>query len=131
MRDILRQILVLLSTIGVIVVNGLASTVRLNGRTTGDISDNFDVYYYIDWDDGNLEKWIGPYNSDEAVTLGHIWYESKSYTIRAKAKDMNDSESEWETFDIKIEKSRTSPCIFFQRILENFQDIFKILRYIL
>jgi hypothetical protein len=45
MKDILRQVLVLLSTIGVVVVNGLASTVRLNGQTTGDISDQFDVYF--------------------------------------------------------------------------------------
>ncbi len=45
MKDILRQVLVLLSTIGVIVVNGLASTLPLNGQSTGEISDRFDVYF--------------------------------------------------------------------------------------
>jgi hypothetical protein len=45
MKDILRQVLVILSTIGVIVINGMASTVRLNGQTTGEISDRFDVYF--------------------------------------------------------------------------------------
>jgi hypothetical protein len=34
-----------LSTIAVIVVNGLASTGRLGGQTTGDISDGFKVYF--------------------------------------------------------------------------------------
>jgi hypothetical protein len=45
MKDIVRQVFVLLSTIGVIVVNGLASTLPLNNKTTGEISDQFDVYF--------------------------------------------------------------------------------------
>ena len=45
MKDFLRQVLVLLSTIGVIIVNGLASTLPLNNQTTGEISDQFDVYF--------------------------------------------------------------------------------------
>ncbi len=45
MRDIIRQILVLLSTLGVIVVNGLANALPLNGQSTGEISDRFDVYF--------------------------------------------------------------------------------------
>ncbi len=45
MKDILRQVLVLLSTIGVLVTNGLASTLPLNNQTTGQISDRFDVYF--------------------------------------------------------------------------------------
>jgi hypothetical protein len=45
MRNIFRQVLVLLSTIAVIVVNGLANALPLNGLTTGEISDRFDVYF--------------------------------------------------------------------------------------
>jgi hypothetical protein len=45
MRDIFRQIVVVLSTIAVIVVNGLATALPLNGQTTGEISDRFDVYF--------------------------------------------------------------------------------------
>jgi hypothetical protein len=45
MRDIFRQVIVLLSTIAVIVVNGLATALPLNGQTTGEISDQFDVYF--------------------------------------------------------------------------------------
>ena len=45
MRDIFRQVVVLLSTIAVIVVNGLATALPLNGQTTGEISDRFDVYF--------------------------------------------------------------------------------------
>jgi benzodiazapine receptor len=45
MRDIISQIAVVLSTITVIVVNGLANALPLNGQTTGEISDRFDVYF--------------------------------------------------------------------------------------
>jgi hypothetical protein len=45
MKDTIRQVAVVLATIGVIVVNGLANILPFNGLTTGDISDRFDVYF--------------------------------------------------------------------------------------
>jgi hypothetical protein len=45
MRNTVRQVVVILSTILVIVVNGLANALPLNGQTTGEISDRFDVYF--------------------------------------------------------------------------------------
>ena len=45
MRDIFRQAFVVLGTLAVIVVNALASALPLNGQTTGEISDRFDVYF--------------------------------------------------------------------------------------
>jgi hypothetical protein len=45
MRDIFRQILVILGTIAVIAVNALANALPLNGQTTGEISDRFEVYF--------------------------------------------------------------------------------------
>lgn len=45
MKDTLRQIVVLLSIIGTIVVNTLANALPLNGLNTGEISDRFQVYF--------------------------------------------------------------------------------------
>ena len=45
MKDTVRQVAVVLSTILVIVVNGLASALPLNGKDTGEISDQFNVYF--------------------------------------------------------------------------------------
>lgn len=45
MRDIIRQIVNVVTTIAVIVVNGLANALPINGQTTGEISDRFDVYF--------------------------------------------------------------------------------------
>jgi hypothetical protein len=44
-KDTLRQVLVVLSVIATIVVNGLASALPINGQTTGEISDSFDVFF--------------------------------------------------------------------------------------
>lgn len=44
-KNTLRQITVILSVLAVIVVNGLASALPLNGQTTGEISDRFDVFF--------------------------------------------------------------------------------------
>lgn len=44
-KDILRQLLVILSLAGVIVINGLANSLPLNGLQTGEISDRFAVYF--------------------------------------------------------------------------------------
>ena len=57
--------------------------------------DEDDVYYYIEWGDGQVEEWIGSYNSGEIATVNHTWTSPDDYEIRAKAKDINDAESEW------------------------------------
>ncbi len=54
-----------------------------------------DVYYYIEWGDGQIEEWIGSYNSGEIATVNHTWTSPDDYEIRAKAKDTNDAESQW------------------------------------
>jgi hypothetical protein len=64
--------------------------------------DGHDVYYRIDWDDGNIEEWIGPYNSGETITLNHSWKEKGGYWIKAWAKDTIGFESHQASFKINI-----------------------------
>ncbi len=45
MKDIVRQVVNVLATLLVIGVNALASSLPLNGQTTGEISDRFDVFF--------------------------------------------------------------------------------------
>jgi len=45
MSNLIRQIVNVVITIAVILVNGLANALPLNGQTTGEISDRFDVYF--------------------------------------------------------------------------------------
>jgi subtilisin family serine protease len=52
-----------------------------------------DLYYRINWDDGHIEDWFGPYSSDESVKLSHSWKTKGSYLIKAWAKDTAGEES--------------------------------------
>jgi hypothetical protein len=45
MKDITRQISVVVTVLITLVVNGLANALPLNGQNTGQISDRFNVYF--------------------------------------------------------------------------------------
>ena len=61
------------------------------------------MYYYIEWGDGQVDEWIGPYKSGELAKVNHTWTSPDDYEIRAKAKDTNDAESEWsEVYPVTI-----------------------------
>jgi hypothetical protein len=61
------------------------------------------IYYLFDWGDGTDSGWVGPYESGEEGSASHIWTEEGTYEIKAKAKDINGSESTWSsTHQIKI-----------------------------
>ncbi len=57
--------------------------------------EDADVYYYIDWGDGNVEEWTGPYPSGEEITVSHIWLVRGNASIQAKAKNTYGTESVW------------------------------------
>jgi len=65
-------------------------------------SDNDEIYFYVDWDDGTTSGWIGPHQSGEEITLEHIWVEQGTYDVRVKAKDSD--ESEWGTLSVRMPK---------------------------
>ena len=44
-KDTLRQLVVVLAVVATVVLNGLANALPLNGLTTGEISDRFQVYF--------------------------------------------------------------------------------------
>jgi len=64
------------------------------------------VYYYIEWGDGDIEEWIGPYNSGEEVTLKHTWNKKRIYTITAKAKDVFGAEGPEATLEVTMPKNK-------------------------
>jgi hypothetical protein len=87
------------------------------------------ILLFIDWGDGTDSGWIGPYNSGEEVTKSHKWSEQGNYTIKAKAKDVFDEESDWGYLEVTMPKNKIiNP---FERFLENRPYMFPILRYIL
>jgi len=54
-----------------------------------------DVLYMIDWGDGTITQWLGPYPSGMEETFTHTWSAPGDYSIRARAKDIWNAVSEW------------------------------------
>lgn len=87
------------------------------------------IYYFVEWGDDTVEEWVGPYNSDEPISLIHIWDERGSYTLRAKAKDEYDEESDWANMEIAMPRSLSLNQLFFDfiyRIFEQYPFLQKI-----
>jgi hypothetical protein len=97
-----------------------------------DPEDN-QINYYIDWGDGNIMDWDGPYNSAEDVIYQHTWTSKDTYIIRVKAKDTFDFESDWRDFEIKITNPR--PIFTINHLIRvhfsRFTNLFPIIRLLL
>ena len=63
------------------------------------------VYYWIEWGDGTVEEWLGPYKSGMEIFVSHSWAEKGTYTVKAKAKDIWDAESDWGYLDVTMPKN--------------------------
>jgi nitroreductase len=122
-----------------IVPNNPPEEPEITGRETGKKGEEYefdfvtidpdedDIEYYVDWGDGTNSDWIGPYASEEEITLSHTWTEDGEFTLKAKVRDEEGAESDWSYHDISIEKYRVGNFKFIKLILERFP----ILRYIL
>jgi len=65
-------------------------------------SNNDDVYYFIEWGDGEIKEWFGPFPSGEEIKVNHTWSEKGTYIVKVKAKDTLNAESSWGTIEIKM-----------------------------
>ena len=88
-----------------------------------------EVLYFVDWGDTTNSSWVGPYSSDENVTLSHTFTKKGTYTIKVKARDVYYAESDWGTLQVKMPMSIS--FYPFLQFLERLPHIFPILRYLL
>jgi hypothetical protein len=94
--------------------------------------DGEDVYYYIEWGDGQIDEWVGPYKSDTTIEITHQWNKKGTYTIKGKAKDINDVESDWGTLNVIMPIAFTfSFYELLQFLLMKFSDRFPLLQHII
>jgi parallel beta-helix repeat protein len=100
---------------------------------TTDPEDNT-ISYYIDWGDNTNSGWLGPHPSGESITVAHTWNTRGSYTIKAKAKDSYEAESQWGTLKVTMPLTlpRTHPLlIILERLIDRFPRVFPILQELL
>lgn len=93
-------------------------------------SDGNDVWYLIDWGDSTNTGWIGPFESEEEVSLKKSWNAKGSYTITVKAKDVFDEESEIATLPISMPIKKASLRFTFLTFIEKILNTFSFLQYI-
>jgi hypothetical protein len=87
------------------------------------------IFYYIDWGDGIINEWLGPYLSGEEIIVSHMWIQKGAYKIRAKAKDPYDAESDWATLEVTFPKNKVRNQ--FDYIMEKLIQRFPILELLL
>ena len=91
-----------------------------------------EIYYFIDWGDGTNSTWLGPYVSGTQIHVTHSWSEKGNYTVKAKAKDSMNSESDWGTLQVLMPTDyHFSLQAFLQHLLQKYPNIFPLLRYLL
>ena len=94
--------------------------------------DGDQVYYFIDWGDNTTSGWIGPYSSGDIINQSHTWSEKGDYSIKAKAKDMFGTESDWGTLPVTMPSAYEPPHFrFFEWLFERFPHAFPILRHLM
>jgi hypothetical protein len=119
--------------------NNPPSKPTLTGETSGNIDTEYEysftsidpdgdsIYYCIQWGDESSEICIGPYPSGIEQSATHSWDEDGTYTVKVKARDANDAESDWATLQVRMPKNK----IFypsFLKFFEYFSNIIIILK---
>jgi len=57
--------------------------------------DGDTLYYRFDWGDNTTSAWLGPYPSGQPTSASHAWATPGLYQIKAIAKDLYGTESNW------------------------------------
>jgi hypothetical protein len=79
-------------------------TLAFDVRTTD--PDDDPVYYMIDWGDGTVTDWLGPYDSGETVTESYSWSEEGAFVVKVKAKDPDGLETDWTWLKVTMPKNK-------------------------
>jgi hypothetical protein len=114
----------------------------INGPTSGSVGlqykyrvcttdqDDDNVYYTVDWDDGGIQRYIGPYRTGEDVILEHSWNRLGKYNIKVKAIDEWGSQSNWVTLSVTIPKIKiiNKPLM---NLIERYNALFVLIEELL
>jgi outer membrane protein assembly factor BamB len=104
----------------------------INGETNGDAGEEYqytvkstspvgrDVYYYINWGDGNVMDWFGPFSSGEEIKLNHTYTKKRTYIIKSHAKDTDNLWGPWGELKVIMPRNKATYNPFFLNLLERF-----------
>ena len=72
---------------------GVGNEYIFTSSTTDEDSDI--IFYKWSFGDGTFSEWLGPFNSDEEVSITHKWSKIGIYEVKVKARDEHRAESDW------------------------------------
>jgi hypothetical protein len=110
----------------------------ISGQISGKVGQNYQytfkstdpdgdqVYYYVEWGDGDIVDWDGPHDSGVEVAFSHTWNTPGDYQITCKAKDPYEAESDLVTLKVTMPRNRAMNNLFF-----NLFEKFPLLREVL
>jgi hypothetical protein len=87
-----------------------------------------EVFYYVDWGDTTNSSWVGPYPSNENVTLDHTFTKKGSYTIKVQARDIYYAVGGWGTLQVTMPATSLA---FLWNLFHRFPLIFSLLQQFL
>jgi parallel beta-helix repeat protein len=86
----------------------------INGPTSGNTGEVYtftfvavdpnddNIYYEVNWGDGQVDDWYGPCTSNMVITRTHQWNEKGTYIIQTRAKDIHDAIGEWGSLSVTM-----------------------------
>jgi len=92
------------------------------------------VSYYIEWGDGGTTDWTAFQASGApGYSENYTWSAKGTFTIKAKAKDVDGAESDWTTLEVTMPKNKPFNFNFnlLEWLFERFPNAFPILRHML
>lgn len=87
-----------------------------------------DLFYYVDWGNGNIESWAGPYGSGSPATISHTWSTTGTFQIKAKAMDENNGVSYWGDYEVTMPRAKKIENNFLHQFFEWLIDTFPIIK---
>ena len=94
--------------------------------------DKDDIYFYVDWGDGDIEDWDGPHPSGTLLSLNHTYQKNGKYTIIAQGKDIKEELGKENTLEVTIGRSRNKELfnsMFLQLLERLLNPILTLLSY--
>ena len=126
------------------VIDNRPTPPSISGQTNGKINTEYiysfdssdptedDVSFYIEWGDGIITDWTEFYPpGTPGYSESHSWATKGTYTIRAKAIDINGDESDWGQLTVTMPFSYEPQFPFISWLLERFPNGFPLLRHLL
>ncbi len=75
---------------------------EITSTLTATDPEDHDIFFFIDWGDGNTTGWLGPSTSTQPYSIIHRYARLGRYKIQICSKDIWDAQSSWGTHPITI-----------------------------